>query len=55
VDNKWGPNRSCVKGGAGAGVVWRGKRRGGADDGERRSHFEEIHSEEQNEKPIDWA
>ncbi|KAJ7912218.1 hypothetical protein B0H13DRAFT_1875027 [Mycena leptocephala] len=52
-----GPDRKGCNtdaGGAGAGVVSRGMRRGGADDGERRSHFEELGFGEQNGKS-DWA
>ncbi|KAJ7820476.1 hypothetical protein B0H13DRAFT_1921238 [Mycena leptocephala] len=48
-----GPNKSWVKGGAGAGVVRRGKRRGGADDGERRSRLEDMCFGENNGQWID--
>ncbi len=36
-------------------MVSRGTQRGGADDGERRSHFEEMRFGEQNGKSTDWA
>jgi hypothetical protein len=54
VDSRDGPNKSWAKGGARAGMVQQGKRRGGADNSECSNRFEEMSFWEQNWKWIDW-